>query len=362
MDRCYKLELEIEKLVHVNGKLRDGVHDIKILMDGLQELMPELEAEAQFICQDRARLAQWAMSQKTESRSSNASFLQKETELLEVHDHAFKSVRTKCCDVSKENCKEMTFMLRAPDEEPRGNFSMILHGMRTRAHSLNVVYIRQALRKETAVLKKEKETLESEMKLHPEGNRDPSSARPAGVEEQEEEEKARLNDAVTQLQLTVEILDRRLESEAAAQNAQILSIVAKLEQEESAHNITRDKLREMSQEVDDLNRQSITQQSALQSCMDAIAAGKTEKALLQATISELEEKNSCLLDLKVNQNTSQVTTREETDKDGDPRHQPDSDQEPMNQSDNELIAAVDTGEHEDQHPNTEGRESEVGVV
>ena len=214
-NRSWQRDIEIEKLRHVNNTLRDGAHDIKILMDGLQALMPELEVEARFVCQDRARLAEWATKQKSQ-KMPNPSLLKEEQELLE------------------------------------------------------------ALRTETMVLRKEKEELERAAETNKAGRGEVSSV------EELEEEKSRLNEAVSQLQFTVEIYEKKLESDSNAQNAEILNLEAKLLKEEAAHKA-----------------ETIEQQSALQSCMQALAAGKEEKALLQASITELETKVLALEDALV---------------------------------------------------------------
>ena len=214
-NRSWQRDIEIEKLRHVNNTLRDGAHDIKILMDGLQALMPELEVEARFVCQDRARLAEWATKQKSQ-KIPNPSLLKEEQELLE------------------------------------------------------------ALRTETMVLRKEKEELEHAAETKKAGRSEVSSV------EELEEEKSRLNEAVSQLQFTVEIYEKKLESDSNAQNAEILNLEAKLLKEEAAHKA-----------------ETVEQQSALQSCMQALAAGKEEKALLQASITELETKVLALEDALV---------------------------------------------------------------
>ena len=221
------------------------MHDIKILMDAVNELMPALEEEADYICADRARLAAWANSEKSKIERSPGH----PREL----DDQVRELRKEVLEVKKEKeLLERTLRQQVAQEVSEVEKEKDL--------------VEQALRKEVAQAKEDKISVEREME------RDKVAM---------EEEKGQLLAAVTQLQHTVESYEKKLESEAAAQNAQILSLVAKLEKEEAAHLFTSQQLESHATEIDRF-------ESALQSCMDALAAGKQEKTMLQTSIAEHE--------------------------------------------------------------------------
>jgi predicted nucleic acid-binding Zn-ribbon protein len=221
------------------GTLRDGAQDIKILMDALNKLMPELEEEAHYICADRARLAAWANSEKSKNRSvatplesdEQVQLLRKEVSQLKTDKEEYSS------KIREEVMEEVK-----KDKDA----------------------LEQALRQELSQAKEDKDSLEREME------QDKVAM---------EEEKGQLLAAVTQLQHTVESYEKKLESEAAAQNAQILSLVAKLEREETAHLATSQELEDHKTEIDRF-------ESVLQSCMDALAEGRQEKTKLQNSLDE----------------------------------------------------------------------------
>ena len=221
------------------GTLRDGAQDIKILMDALNKLMPELEEEAHYICADRARLAAWANSEKSKNRSvATPRESDEQVQLLRKEVSQLKTDKEEHNTKIREEIMEEVKM----DKDA----------------------LEQALRQELLQAKEDKESLEREME------QDKVAM---------EEEKGQLLAAVTQLQHTVESYEKKLESEAAAQNAQILSLVAKLEREETAHLATSQELEDHKTEIDRF-------ESVLQSCMDALAEGRQEKTKLQNSLDE----------------------------------------------------------------------------
>jgi hypothetical protein len=237
------------------GTLRDGAQDIKILMDALNKLMPELEEEAHYICADRARLAAWANSEKSKNRS--VATPRESDEQVHLLRKEVSQLKTDNEEYSKKIREEIMEEVRKDKDA-----------------------LEQALR-QLSQAKEDKDSLKCEIE------QDKVAM---------EEEKGQLLAAVTQLQHTVESYERKLESEAAAQNAQILSLVAKLEREETAHLSTMAKLEREETAHLSTSQELEKFESVLQTCMDALKQGKQEKTTLQ---NSLDEHQASLLALEI---------------------------------------------------------------